>query len=63
MPASPRTLLCIDEAAERLNVGPRYIRRLIAERRIEFVKLGKHIRIPEAAIDAFISAGTVPAAR
>jgi excisionase family DNA binding protein len=35
----------------------RFIRRLIAERRIEFVKVGRHVRISEAALAAFIAAG------
>jgi excisionase family DNA binding protein len=34
-------------------------RRLIAERRIRFVRVGRHIRIPESAIGEFIAAGTV----
>lgn len=58
MPTS-RVLLTVDEAAAQMNVGPRYIRRLVAERRIEFVKVGRHIRVPESSIDAFITAGTV----
>jgi excisionase family DNA binding protein len=36
------------------------VRRLIAERRIEFHKLGRHVRISEAALTAFIKAGRVP---
>ncbi|MFD0595441.1 hypothetical protein ACFQZ4_26455 [Catellatospora coxensis] len=33
---------------------------MTAERRITFVKLGdRHVRIPESAVRAFISAGTV----
>jgi excisionase family DNA binding protein len=38
------------QAAERMGVGERMIRRLIAERRIEFIKVGKHVRISEDAI-------------
>lgn len=52
-------LLTVEEAAARLNTGTRFVRRLIAERRIEFVKLGYHVRIPEKALAAFVTAGTV----
>ena len=37
----------------------RFVRRLIAERRIEFVKVGRHVRIGESAIADFIEAGRV----
>jgi excisionase family DNA binding protein len=54
-------LLTVDQVAERLNVGERFVRRLIQERRIEVRRLGKHVRIKESAVEAFIEAGTVPA--
>ncbi len=53
------TLLTVDQAAERLATKPRFIRRLIAERRIPYVKLGHHVRIDAADVDAFITAGRV----
>ena len=53
-------LLDVEAAAERLGTKPRFVRRLIAERRIEFHKLGRHVRISEAALAAFIKAGRVP---
>ncbi|TMR34025.1 helix-turn-helix domain-containing protein [Actinomadura geliboluensis] len=52
-------LLTITEAAERLNTSPRFPRRLVAERRIRFVKLGRFVRIPESALHEFIAAGLV----
>lgn len=52
-------LLTVEAAAERLSTSPRFIRRLIAERRIEFVKVGRHVRISEAALTDFIEAGKV----
>ena len=39
------TLLTVDQAAERLGTSVRFVRRLIAERRIAYVKLGRHVRI------------------
>jgi excisionase family DNA binding protein len=53
-------LLTVDAAAERLSTSPRFIRRLIAERRIEFVKVGRHVRISESALADFIEAGRTP---
>ena len=52
-------MLNVDQAAERLGTSPRFIRRLIAERRIAFAKLGKHVRIDTADLDAFVAAGRV----
>jgi excisionase family DNA binding protein len=57
----PMSLLTVDQAAERLATGTRFIRRLIAERRIPYVKLGAHVRIDDADLDAFIAAGRVTA--
>lgn len=51
-------LLDIDESADRMGVTPRMIRRLVTEQRIEVTRIGRHIRISETAIDAFIRAGT-----
>ncbi len=54
-----RKLLTVDQAAERLGTSVRFPRRLIVERRITFVRVGRHVRIPEDAIDELIDAGTV----
>lgn len=53
-------LLDVNEVARRLGTEPRFVRRLIAERRIEFHKLGRHVRISEAVLVEFIKAGRVP---
>jgi excisionase family DNA binding protein len=52
-------LLTVDEAAQIMNTTPRFIRRLIAERRICFHHLGRHVRILESDVDAFVAAGRV----
>ena len=52
-------LLDVNEVARRLGTEPRFVRRLIAERRIEFHKLGRHVRISESALAEFIKAGRV----
>jgi len=49
----PVPLLNVDQTAERLGTSPRFIRCLIAERRIAYAKLGKHVRIDSADLDAF----------
>ena len=52
-------LLTVEAAADRLSTSVRFIRRLIAERRIEFVKVGRHVRISESALAEFIEAGKI----
>ncbi|MGA5040258.1 excisionase family DNA-binding protein [Streptomyces olivaceoviridis] len=56
-------LLTVGEAAEQLGTGERFIRRLIAERRIRYVKLGRPVRIPESAVTEYIEARTVEPVR
>jgi excisionase family DNA binding protein len=60
--AIDRLLTCA-EAAEVLGTfntsGERFPRRLIAERRIRFVRVGRYVRIPESALREFIAAGLV----
>jgi excisionase family DNA binding protein len=46
-------------AAELLGTGPRFPRRLVAERRIRFVHVGRHVRIPESALIEYVIANTV----
>lgn len=53
-------LLTVAEAAEILRTSERFPRRLIQERRIGFIHLGRHVRIPESALREFIAAGLVP---
>ena len=57
-PVTDRLLRC-EDAAKLLGTSPRFPRRLIAERRIKFVRVGRHVRIPESALREFIQAGTV----
>jgi excisionase family DNA binding protein len=52
-------LLTVEEVATLLGTTPRFPRRLIAERRIRFVRVGRHVRIPECELEAFVEAGTV----
>jgi excisionase family DNA binding protein len=52
-------LLTVAEAAEVLRTSERFPRRLIAERRIRFTRIGRHVRVPESALREFIAAGLV----
>jgi excisionase family DNA binding protein len=47
-------LLDIEELAVRLGVSVRYIRRLVAERRIAYVKVGHLVRFERQAVDLWI---------
>lgn len=51
-------LLSVEQVADRLGTSVRFPRRLIAERRITFVHVGRHVRIPERALDEYIARHT-----
>jgi excisionase family DNA binding protein len=52
-------LLTVEEAAERLGTSTRFVRRLVAERRIAYVKVGRHVRLDPTDVKAFIAASRV----
>jgi excisionase family DNA binding protein len=54
-------LLTVEEAAGRLGTSLRFVHWLIAERRIAYVKVGRHVRIAEADLVEFVAAGRVEA--
>ena len=61
---TPRTALLDTEAvAEALGVTPRHVRRLIAERRIPFVKVGRFVRFDPGALDMWVDQQTVEVKR
>ena len=51
--------LTVGQVAELLGTTERFPRRLIAERRIRFVRIGRHVRIPESAVRELLAAGAV----
>lgn len=51
--------LSVDQVAELLGTTARFPRRLIEERRIRYVKVGRYVRIPESAVEEFINSHTV----
>ncbi len=54
-------LLDIDGAAEYLNVSPRFIRRITAQRRITYLKIGKFVRFDPVDLDDWIQQQRVDA--
>jgi excisionase family DNA binding protein len=57
--AHARRLLKPEEAAERLNVSLRFIRRLCHERRLPYTKVGKFVRFDAEELEVWISAQRV----
>ncbi|MFI6030502.1 helix-turn-helix domain-containing protein [Amycolatopsis magusensis] len=53
--------LNVTQAAAYLGTSVRFIRRLIAERRIAFHKVGAHVRIAVGDLESFVQAGRVEA--
>ena len=56
-------LLTVAQAGEYLGTGERFIRRLITERRISYVKVGKYVRLERSTLDAFVDAARVHSQR
>ncbi len=55
-------MLTVEDAAKLLGTTERFVRRLIAERRIAFVRYGRPgspVRIARVDLDAFVRAGRV----
>lgn len=61
--ASRRSLMDLPAVAERLGVNERHIRRLVAERRIPYIKWGHLLRFEPGDIDQWLAASRVPAER
>ncbi len=51
-----------EQAGRYLGTGTRFVRRLIAERRIDYIKLERYVRLQRSTLDAFIDAGRTSAA-
>lgn len=50
----------VSEAAELLGIKPRTIRDWVLLRKIEYIRIGRAIRISEAEIDRILNEGRVP---
>lgn len=51
--------LTVEQAAEYLGTGVRFIRRIVAERRVVFYKVGNYVRFKRSDLEAFAQAGRV----
>lgn len=54
-----RKYLTVAETADYLNTSVRFVRRLVAERRIAFHKVGRHVRFAVADLDAWLDANRI----
>jgi excisionase family DNA binding protein len=57
----PDPLIDKEGAARCLGVEQRFINRLVSEKRIAYVKVGRKIRFRQSTIEAYIIANTVSA--
>jgi excisionase family DNA binding protein len=51
--------LSVPETAAYLNTSERFVRRLVAERRIAFHHVGRHVRVALSDLDQWLCAGRV----
>jgi excisionase family DNA binding protein len=54
-------MLNVNEAAQLLGLKPATLRAWILHRKIDFVRVGRAIRIPSKAVADFIERNTIPA--
>jgi excisionase family DNA binding protein len=54
-------LLKVPEAALRLNISEKTTWKMVYSRRVDVVRIGRSVRIPENAIEKLIDDGTIPA--
>jgi len=62
-PRQHQALIDLPAVAERLGVNERHVRRLVAERRIPFLKWGHLLRFDPDEINAWLEAARVPMQR
>ena len=55
-------LLTIDQLAEHLGITTRHVRRLIAERRVPYLKVGKLVRFDPAELAGWLDGRRVTCA-
>ena len=55
----PMNLKTVREAAQQLSMSELTIRKLIANKRISYSKIGKSVRVPESEITRLISESTI----
>lgn len=55
------SLITVEQLADELGVSVRYVRRIIAERRIPYVKVGHLIRFQRDEVERWVEANRVTA--
>ena len=55
-----RDLLTVEEAAERLKLAPKTVRKLCFSRRLTALRIQRSWRIPMAALDEFLRERLIP---
>ncbi|MBS1673512.1 MAG: excisionase family DNA-binding protein [Actinobacteria bacterium] len=58
-----RPLLDVAGAAEYLTTSEHFVRRLVRERRVAVIRLGRHVRLSPDDLDAYVTAGRSAAIR
>ncbi len=61
--AEAQLLLRVDEAARLLGIGTTLAYEMVARHELPHVRLGRSVRVPRAALEAWIAANTVAAPR
>ena len=56
-------LLTIDQLAEQLGITVRHVHRLIAERRVPYLKVGKLVRFDPAEIAGWLDGSRITCSR
>jgi excisionase family DNA binding protein len=56
-----KRLLKVAEAASRLNLSVKTVWKMVYSRKLEVVRIGRSVRIPENSIKKLIDDGTTPA--
>jgi excisionase family DNA binding protein len=56
-------LLSIDQLAQRLGITVRHVRRLVAEKRVPYYKVGRLVRFDPTEITDWLATRRVPGSR
>jgi excisionase family DNA binding protein len=56
-------LLTIEQLAQRLGITVRHVRRLVAEKRVPYYKVGRLVRFDPAEITRWLGTRRVPGSR
>lgn len=57
--SEPKPLLDVPGVARRLGVPERFVRRLVDQRRVPFLKIGKYVRFDPDVLDEWIASHEV----